>query len=352
MDYQFWGDRILDKLEDKHPDECSEGLPFGQYRLVAASVRGKMHIRNEIHREDAFAVYRNGDWLAVAVSDGVGSSQYSRLGATYAVNSACQNLLDETSRLARPKKAVISWPFFMAKEHITQPEELVKMISEAFCSTAKALREYVDRLAIILETQQSTDDAGSIAPGIQSTTESICCGVQQIEDDYEEEDSPIGKLAPPSRSATIALRDFHCTLLVLALNLRSGTMVVGQIGDGLILGLTADEVAVPLVETKVPGQTGQTYVITQRDWECYWSYKVISSEQSRDYTTIYLMTDGVADDCQYGPPEDILQRWANDVNAEIRKYDLETTKERLRMYLNDYEVKGSYDDRTLVAVYK
>jgi hypothetical protein len=40
------------------------------------------------------------------------------------------------------------------------------------------------------------------------------------------------------------------------------------------------------------------------------------------------------------------------MNTEIRKYDLSLTDERLRKYLTDYEAKGSYDDRTLVVLYR
>jgi hypothetical protein len=65
------------------------------------------------------------------------------------------------------------------------------------------------------------------------------------------------------------------------------------------------------------------------------------------------MTDGVADDCQYGPPDDILQKWAVDIDREIRSssiVSLEDAANKLRIYLNSYQAKGSFDDRTLMVI--
>jgi len=348
MSYEFWGDRILSVPEDENPGDPL-GLTFGQYHIVSASVRGRMHIRNEIPREDAVSVYHKGDWLAVAVSDGVGSSRYSRLGASCAVNRVCQNLFDEIEKQTVIKKRIIPWP---NREVEPGQEELEKVMAEAFRNTADNLKQHADNLAKTLKLKDDLNNSDIVLPEEASSTVEMGATPDKGEHINEDVASPREKLEPSFENDTISLSDLHCTLLAFILNLKSGTMAFAQIGDGLMLGLTEDLAAMPLIDPQVPGQTGQTYVITQKDWERYFSVKVMPGEKSKDYLTIYLMTDGVADDCQYGPPEDILQRWANDMNSEIRKYDVETTKERLRNYLNHYEAKGSYDDRTLVAIYR
>lgn len=349
MSYKSWGDRILSQLDDEPPDRCSLGLTFGRYRIVSASVRGRMHIRKDIPREDAVSVYREGNWLAVAVSDGVGSSRYSRLGASFAVNRVCQNLLDQIRELTSARKGIRQRLF---GEIEPGREQLDKAMIEGLRNTADNLKEHVEKLTEELESQEHTKDHEP-APSMATSTAEECDTNKPNEQTTQKVESPEQNLDLPLSNNTITLNDLHCTLLVTILNLKSGAVALAQIGDGLILGLTNDLKAMPLIEPQMPGPTGQTYVITQENWERYCSTRVIVGEQSKGYVTIFLMTDGVADDCQYGPPEDILQRWANDMDAEIRKYDdVEITEERLSAYLTDYQVKGSYDDRTLVAVYR
>jgi serine/threonine protein phosphatase PrpC len=348
MSHEHWGDSIIGSPDDEYGDERVLGLASDGYCVVGASVRGRMHIRNEVPREDAFAVYRRHHWLAVAVSDGVGSSKYSRLGASFAVNKVCENLLDQIGEVSSPRKGIRHW---LSREAEPGQEQLEKAMLEGLRNTAGDLRKHADSLTEAMESQEHIESSQAVASTEVDTSEASGAG-GEVEETVEQGESVEQQENVPSAGRRVALDDLHCTLLALALNLKTGTIALTQIGDGLILGLTEDLNAVPLVEPQVPGQTGQTYVITQKDWERYCSVRVIIGEQSNGLMTTYLMTDGVADDCQYGPPEDILQRWAKDMDSEIRKYDVETTKERLRRYLSEYRAKGSYDDRTLVAVYR
>jgi serine/threonine protein phosphatase PrpC len=348
MGYQSWGDTILDNPGDEHPDERSLGLTFSRYCLVGASVRGKMHRKNKVSREDAFAVYRKDQWLAIAVSDGVGSSKYSRLGATYAVNKMCQNLL---SQLEKPTGIGSSMVPRFIRDVEPRQEQLEMVMREGLRLTASGLKEHASGIAKSLQCQGNAANVEFGAPVVAIANQE--CGNAEGPK-QEGEDTGLCKQRSDSapEKATVVFDDFHCTLLATMFNLKSGTVALAQVGDGLILGLAQDRSATPLVEPRMPEQMGQTYVITQDNWERYCAVRAIPKESAKAYLTIYLMTDGVADDCQYGPPEDILQRWANEMDIELRKYDVETTRERLARYLNDYEAKGSYDDRTLVAIYR
>jgi len=152
----------------------------------------------------------------------------------------------------------------------------------------------------------------------------------------------------------VPLEDLHCTLLGLILNVETGEIGVGQVGDGLILGLDINKEASPVVEPPDTGQPGTSYFLTQANWEEYLCTKPsIIDEKLACLSTFYLMTDGVADDCQYGPPADILARWANDIDREIRSIpSLEEAATKLKSYLRTYQAKGSFDDRTLVVICK
>lgn len=271
------GDPIPSQLTDKHIDMRANSARLGRYCVAGASVRGRLHKYNKVPRDDAFAVRSNGTWLAVAVSDGVGSRKLSRYGASFAVNRLCTRLFYRVAKSGRAG--------------------LKKVMYDAFGSARADIEQFALKQNILLE-------------------------------------------------------DFHCTLLGLTLNIETGVVGVGHIGDGLILGLTEEKEAIPLVEPPVPDEVGATYVFTQDNWELYFCFEALPSEKAREFKTFYLMTDGVADDCQCGPPPDILQRWANDMDREIRIFSPTKTAQRLKRYLATYQVKGSFDDRTLVVVYR
>jgi serine phosphatase RsbU (regulator of sigma subunit) len=149
--------------------------------------------------------------------------------------------------------------------------------------------------------------------------------------------------------------DLHCTLLGLILNLVTGEASVGQVGDGLILGMDSNGEARPLVEPPSPGEVGVSYFLTQPDWEKYLSIRDMAKEEIANLCTFYLMTDGVADDCQYGPPANILTLWAKDIDREIRSSSTKSLEEAandLKAFLSTYQAQGSFDDRTLVVMYR
>jgi hypothetical protein len=271
------GDPIPSGLTDRYIDTRANSKRLGTYCVVGASVRGRLHEYNQTPRDDAFAARCNGKWLAVAVSDGVGSRPLSRYGASFVVNKLCTRFFHAATQLER--------------------HGLEATVHNAFHRTRADIEQFA----------------------LQRNT---------------------------------SLEDLHCTLLGLILNVESGVLGIGQIGDGLILGLTYDKRAIPLVEPPGPDEVGATYVFTQTDWEQYFHSVGFLFEEAQEFQTFYLMTDGVADDCQYGPPIDILQRWANDMDREIRMFPPMRTAQRLKRYLATYHARGSFDDRTLVAVYR
>lgn len=311
------GDPCPSQLTNKHKDMRANSAQLGKYCVIGASVRGKLHIHNEVPRDDAFAVHSNpnGTWLAVAVSDGVGSRNLSRYGASYAVNKLCTRLLDGVVKAKHGKAFGLS--------ALSQP-----VASKQPCSD--------DRLTDI-------GDSNGLTPQLRELEEVVRNAFRSTRVDVEEF----------AREQKVLLEDLHCTLLGLILNVETGLVGVGQIGDGLILGFTDEKKAVSLTESPIPDELGATYLLTQDNWEQYFRTGSLSTEEAQHFTTFYLMTDGVADDCQYGPPADILQRWANDMDREIRLLPFpKKTAQRLKRYLATYQAKGSFDDRTLVAVYR
>jgi len=289
----FIGDRILRSLVSKYPNECAKGSQIGDYTVIGASVLGRLHAHEGTNRDDAWAAGSNGKWLVASVSDGAGSQAQSRYGASYTANRLCHRLLRAISAQAKLQNLTDEPP-----SRMKEPPTLKEIVQKAFQDTHADL------------------DARS-------------------------------------KRINIGLDELHCTLLGLLLNTETGELATGQVGDGLILGLAENGEAIPLVEPPGTDDPGASYFITQSNWECYFEARSIDAVEARGFTTFYLMTDGVANDCQYGPPQDILRRWANDIDREIRLIpSVEITAERLRRYLANYRVQGSFDDRTLVVIYR
>lgn len=143
------------------------------------------------------------------------------------------------------------------------------------------------------------------------------------------------------------MKSLGCTLLGLLLNTETGDTIVGQVGDGLIAWMDRNRQAVALFSDGL-SQPGETTSITSATWEQGFRVHALAGESVR---TLYLMTDGVADDCLYPPPQDVFQRWANDVDREMRaESSLDRSAERLVSWLATYKARGSWDDRTLAVV--
>ena len=87
------GDRGLGSAGDSHPAWMLAHTRLGEHLVVGASAIGQMHLKRGEGRDDAFLVRSWGPWLAVGVSDGLGSRRHSRFGAAYTVESLTALLL-------------------------------------------------------------------------------------------------------------------------------------------------------------------------------------------------------------------------------------------------------------------
>jgi hypothetical protein len=281
------GDRSPQTLHDRYTDEKSAYAQVDRYSIIGASVRGRLHSHNNIPRDDAFVARFNGTWLVVAVSDGAGSREKSRYGASFAAARLCGKLLQTVSNL-----------------------------------------------------KASLDDNNIVSSGLDSF---MFSAFQLTRADLEQF----------ALKTEVKLDELHCTLLGLALNVRTNEMYVGQIGDGLILGLDNRKEVRLIAEPPTTDDPGASYFITQDDWDRYLYTRKIPAVDAESFSTFFLMTDGVSNDCQYSPPPDILRIWANDMDREIRVVpSLQVTANRLKNYLSNYKAKGSFDDRTLVVIYR
>ena len=367
------GDRILGLSADSHADWCAAYGQRGQYRFVGASAIGKLHLREDRPRDDAFAIRTAGPWLAVAVSDGVGSRQHSRYGSSFAVEALCEHLLREALGIASSRQQLAEkQPTAQQNDKPVQKEAETKPHQSGWLSSLIGRFLTPQREQITLPV---AFEVPSLIP--PSDEQTIACGTLVWY--LPPAQKPRKEMSNEPQSTSVVdeeairhafrrtwsdleqfallrgfqLRDLHCTLLGMLLNTETGAVAAGHIGDGLIAALHPGLGAYPIVEAPTPSEVGETYVFTQSNWEEHLAVRVLSPEEAAGITTFYLMTDGVADDCTHPPPEDIFQRWAKDIDREMRKEEpLPQKATRLLRWLATYEVRGSWDDRTLVVVMK
>lgn len=282
------GDGCPSNLTDEHKDEFSDSLQTERFSLVGASVRGKLHIRSETHNHRDDAFAGRFDGTWLVLAVSDGAG--SRDLSRYGAAYSVNVFCNTFMNLLHTDDD-------LGPNRINKLKEITLM---SFKDTRRNLEQF--------------------------------CSEHEVNPE-----------------------DLHCTLLGILLNIDTGEIVVGQIGDGLILGLNSDKEARSLVEPLTPGEVGVSYFLTQHNWENYLRIESITLEESSNIVTFYLMTDGVADDCQYGPPDDILKLWSNDIDREIRLDSMKSVEEaasNLQRYLNTYQAQGSFDDRTLVVIYK
>ena len=78
-----------DRVDHTLTDTC-DGL--GGWRMIGASLRGKMHAHKGIFREDAFALGEAEGWHLMVVADGGGSCSLSRVGSKLAADTAVRSM--------------------------------------------------------------------------------------------------------------------------------------------------------------------------------------------------------------------------------------------------------------------
>ncbi len=86
-----------DEPEPHEEYRCMQAS-FAAGTVAGASVRGKMHKHGGTNRDDWFEVTDFRDWIIVAVSDGAGSKKFSRIGAKISCEAATNYIKEELAK--------------------------------------------------------------------------------------------------------------------------------------------------------------------------------------------------------------------------------------------------------------
>ena len=379
--WQYKPPPTADEQPDPHAeyDAAAGDVAAAGYRWVAARVRGKKHKHDGTHCDDWFQVGTVDRWTVLAVSDGGGSYKLSRVGAAEACKAAVASLVANLNGKTVPPRTSPVDAFIGEDGRMRDPE---------FATYQGHLHEAMR--AALTATQAAVDARQGEA-------------YQQL----------VGgrPVTLKDLSATLLLA-VHTTFQLDGQDVSF--VMAAQVGDGMVAAVHRTG-TLNLLGTADSGEVGgQTYFLTSvKHWDND-RFPTRTRVFIGGLRAVMVMTDGVADD--YFPNDaDLLRLYAdlvlNDVidapgevaagtagavecfqqqwrimaggnqpvmigSAEALADHLGTTvaalaadpapllaarlptqpgstrADRLLAWLDGYTVRGSFDDRTLVVLYK
>lgn len=374
-----FGDRSIGAGGDTHPDWCMGGVILHPYLVAGASAIGQIHLADiSPHRDDAFMVRSAGPWLAIAVSDGVGSRPLSRFGACYTVESLTANLLKPyvcIEALIQKERARgrFNDPAFSAVMEDAEFKGRVILkagkpleLAEYLAAVQKEEDQQIHLLARPEEAfisfssnswiwSKSIQRATSIPENGLDTNANSSDKNQDIEQVMFRafEKTHLGLQMFAHDNLHVDVSELSCTALAVLLNIQTGLFVVGHVGDGAILGLTRQDEVMELSRPDDTGDQQSAYVITRPNYAKHLDVRLYPS-QEEPFQALYVMTDGVSGDLLYS--KEMFERlpgWAKLVRQNLL-ISSNPTRAAAGMldYLASYKVKGSGDDRTMVVIAK
>lgn len=252
--------KILDPADKNDPVD----LETSDYQIsenksfiaLGGSVRGKYHAHNALHRDDSFHFDITDQWLIIAVADGAGSCNLSRVGARIAVTNAVKFLQEKLSTYS-----------LYDEEDVSQPLN----------SELLPLRDFLVDCVIDCRSQ----------------------------------------LENKAKEREINVKDLSTTLLISILKPWQDRMLIAgiQVGDGAIAVLSNNAIT-SLSEGDSGEFAGETTFITSNSIDSVLPHKV-QFTLKQNFQAIALMTDGVADD--FFPTDPAMLKLFESINPLFTK---------------------------------
>ena len=293
----LWNDLPTDDdAPYQSPNKAHECLNFGK-TLVAASKRGRSHAHDGKFRDDNYKVEHLAEtgWTIVAVSDGAGSAEFSRMGSRIACDTFCELL---KARLA--------------------------------------LKEVDDKLLGMPAEEQEKALKGAV---LKATYE----GMVRIDQEAQSKGEPRKKYA--ATFLGYVLKRIGEEWLIVSIG----------IGDGII-SLVDKEGNLKLLSEPDGGEfVGQTRFITMNEvWQDNPAKRLFVARVP-DFQFIMSMTDGVSDP-KFETDNNLKNQsiwealWDELSKTLPLQERSDVTAQALEDWL-DFWAKGNHDDRTIVVVY-
>jgi serine/threonine protein phosphatase PrpC len=307
-DNVMWRENPVPEAPEPHPAKQSDFAENEHFTLHAASVRGKKHKHEGTNRDDWYAFRLTERYAAVAVCDGAGSKQFSRIGAKAAAEAAVEAIATDFDEVLTDE--CLSALSSNTEADNKESELFLNAVSEIAKSLRKSVQTAFDAVsAAAVSRHEESPEVFSEDTSDYSTTFLFALMIPL-------EGTPLGR-----------------TALVAAVSIGDGNIAAFTKNGTRILGVAAHG-----------DYSGETEFL-QSDGICdEMSLKLRTRIIREDTEMVILATDGVADD--YFPNETEFER----LRSDIEPFLAEKSPEKLRDFLDSYYVRGSFDDRTLVAV--
>ena len=299
------------------PDSAVEFLACGNVSIVAASLRGRSHALKGAFREDDFRIHYNPDTRCafLAVSDGAGSAKYSRKGSEIAVRVAVE-------------------------------EASAAFAAEYWKETERVVRKWHDDHGEV----DSKNLAIKLYPLIQAAFKARTAIIHESGQQNAKE------------KGNVKIKDFATTLiLAIVKEFDFGWFVATYwVGDGGVCVYKQDgRKATVMGEPDSGDHAGETRFLTTSDVWPGDAQALIDRRLRfgvfKSFKAVALMTDGVSDakfdgDASFAEFSRWDAFWKDITSAVPLERREKSTADALLKWL-DFQVKGEFDDRTLVVLY-
>ncbi len=315
-----WKHLPLPDGPDRHDESDARAArsPEG-FSLLGARVRGKKHKHEGTHCDDWFDFAAAGAWTFVAVADGAGSKKFSRVGARASTEAAVRQLAADLGGHAVRARETWSNDTFRRDEVegvYVYAEEDLERVQAALHRAMLAAYFAVEKAAAERAASRDHERALGRKPEINDLSATLLLAAH----------------------TTVAYKGRDYSLILAC-----------QVGDGMTAAVDLDGKLQLLGEADSGDYSGETdFLTSQKKLErANLSRKTYAF--FRPLRALLVMTDGVADD--YFPNDPGMLRLYDDLKAN-GVLGAADAAGRLRDWLDTYQVRGSFDDRTLVALHR
>ncbi len=288
------------------PDTDCAALQDDQFRILAASKRGRSHAHVGSFRDDDFRIAQVAGWQIAVLADGAGSAKYSRQGAAIICEQATARL---TAALSHERGAA------------------------------------VDEAVLAYEKDRSTD----------ATLRAVLSGVVGNAAYYAAK-GIMDECAAVKDTLAAVPRDFASTALIaICKRYPFGTLSAAYwVGDGAV-GVYSIEDGITLLGDVDSGEfSGQTRFLEAAEVAQDALLRRTRFVLSEKMTALVLMTDGVSDprfetEARLSRPADWHALWT-ELDGALTLLDTAPGKEQLLLDWLDFWSPGNHDDRTIALV--
>lgn len=274
------------------PDQDKLNLTTDEGRLIAARVRGRSHAHKGLFCDDDFALYYDEASRVhlLAVSDGAGSAEFSRLGSQVVVHAVRDTV----------------------KEFLHHPEKDFYKLP-------------------VLDIQQQEDVLKSL---LEQAAYAACAEQNKV-----------------AKQNGLALKSLSCTLLVvLTMPAKDGRWLSAAywVGDGAAaLWLPQSQQVILLGEADSGAYSGETRFLSAQEVQPEQLQKRLQMHYTEQKPTVMVMTDGVSDakfetEARLAQAEEWQKLW-----GELQEPLAAADSAEALIHWLDFWSPGNHDDRTL-----